>query len=145
MDAITTSETYTWPWLWEGLSIALRSGDFAAGPYTMRALTDPERSAFKQAQTAGTLLTLPELTGLTRVRTPPGGTWLAQESIAEAQASVLLNYLYINHQAVLKDLFAAIDAGTVATSADALAFVLAGIGRTEGQLDADYKAYGSTL
>ena len=45
MDAITTSETYTWPWLWEGLSIALRSGDFAAGPYTMRALTDPGRSA----------------------------------------------------------------------------------------------------
>jgi hypothetical protein len=109
----------------------------------MRALTDPERSAFKQAQTAGTLLTLPELTGLTRVRTPPGGTWFSQQLLAEAQATVLLNYLYINHQTVLKNLFAAIDAGTVASSADALAFVLAGIGRTEGQLQADYEAYGA--
>src|SRR5690606_37771257 len=107
-----------------------RSGDFAAGPYTMPALTDPERSAFKQAQSAGTLLTLPQLVGLTRVRTPPGGTWVNQVLLAEAQAAVLLNYLYINHQAVLKDLFAAIDAGTVASSADALAFVLAGIGKT---------------
>ena len=143
MDAITASETYTWPWLWEGLSIALRSGDFAAGPYTMRALTDPERSAFKQAQGAGTLLTLPQLTGLTRVRTPPSGTWFAQQLLAEAQATVLLNYLYINHEAVLKNLFAAIDAGTVASSADALAFVLAGTGKTEGQLQADYEAYGA--
>lgn len=145
MDSITAPETYTWPWLWEGLSIAFRSGDFANGPYAMRALTDPERTAFKQAQAAGTLMTLSDLIGLTRVRTPPSGTWSGQQLLAEAQSSVLLNYLFINNQTVVKDLFAAIDAGTVTSSADAFAFVLTGIGKTEAQLETDYKAYGAAL
>lgn len=145
MDSITAPETYTWPWLWEGLSIAFRSGDFANGPYAMRALTDPERTAFKQAQAAGTLMTLSDLIGLTRVRTPPSGTWSGQQLLAEAQSSVLLNYLFINNQTVVKDLFAAIDAGTVTSSADAFAFVLTGIGMTEPQLETAYKAYGAAL
>ncbi len=147
MDAISASDTYKWPWLWEGLSIAFRSGDFANGPYTMRALTDPERTAFKQAQTAGTLLPLrDELVALTREHgNPPTGTWFAEEPIAEPQASVLLNYLFIPNSTVLKDLFLKIDDGTVTTSDDAFTFVLTGIGMTAAELEAAYTAYGAAL
>ncbi len=150
MDSITTTQTYTFPWLWEGLSIAFRSGDFASGSYTMRALTDPERTTFKQAQTAGTLLTLPELVALTRARTtPPTGTWFAQQAIAEAQAAVLLNYLYRTYDpAILTDLFAEINkdpGSTVTTSQQAFDFVLNRIGKTADELDAGYKAYGAAL
>jgi len=151
MDSITTAQTYAWPWLWEGLSFALKSGDFDGGAYAMRALNDPERTAFKQALAAGTLLPLTDpaaldLVELTRTRTVPvSGTWFDQEQLGQAQSSVLLNYLFINYQPVLKNLFAAIDAGTVTTSEEAFAFVLAGTGRTAEQLEADYRGYGASL
>lgn len=147
MDSIPPVDgLHGWPWLWEGLSYAFKSGDFENGPYTMRGLADPERTAFKQALTAGTLLTLQDLVDLTRTRTlPVSGTWFDHEQVAEAQASMLLNYLYRTNADVLKDLFAAVDAGTITTSQDAFAFVLSEIGKTAGELDADYKAYGEGL
>lgn len=149
MDSIQSVKTYTMPWLWEGLSYAFKSGDFEDGPYTMRAMTDPERSTFKQSLTAGTLLPLQESTAsglvdLTRA-IGDGGTWAAHAAIAEPQAAMLLNYLYRNDPQMLKDLFAAIDAGTVLTSEEAFNAVLSATGKTVTELETDYKAYGSAL
>jgi hypothetical protein len=152
MDSIKTTDIYPWPWLWEGLSYAFKSGDFADGQYTMRATVEPERAAFKQALGAGTLLPLtdPALPGLvdaTRTRTNPG-TWGPQAQVAEPQAAVLLNYLYRSHASMpqaLGDLFTAIDSGTVTTSEQAFDLVLTAAGKTAAQLDTDYKAYGSSL
>lgn len=152
MDSIKTTEVYSWPWLWEGLSYAFKSGDFNDGAYTMRATVDPERAAFKQALGAGTLLPLTDpaifdLVEATRTRADPG-TWTSQAQIAEPQAAVLLNYLYRNHASVpqaLRDLFTAIDAGTVTTSEQAFDQVLTAAGKTAAQLDTDYKLYGASL
>lgn len=152
MDSIKTTDIYPWPWLWEGLSYAFKSGDFDDGQYTMRATVEPERTMFKQALGAGTLLTLtdPALPGLveaTKTRTNPG-TWGPQAHIAEPQAAVLLNYLYrsdVSMPQALSNLFTAIDSGTVTTSEQAFDLVLTAAGKTAAQLDIDYKAYGSSL
>ena len=146
MDSIAPPYgVYKWPWLWEGLSFAFKSGDFKDGPYAMRALADPDRTAFKQALGAGTLLTLDALVDLTRTAPPLStGTWYGgQLPVAEAQSSMLSHYLYRNYPAALKKVFELADAGTVTTSQGAFATVLSEIGKTAAQLDADYKAWGA--
>lgn len=148
MDAISTVPTYAWPWLWEGLSYAFKSGSFdAAGQYTMGPLADPEASTFQQSLANGTVLTLAELIALTRDRATATGTWYQQASVraVEAQSAVLLSYLYRNHAPVLKSLFVAIDSGTITTSQQAFDKVLADTAMTAEELDAAYKAYASTL
>lgn len=149
MDSIQSVQTYTIPWLWEGMSYAFKSGDFQDGPYTMRAMTDPERSTFQQSLTAGTLLPLQDppasgLVDLTRA-IGGGGTWALQEAIAEPQAGVLMNYLYRDDPQKLKDLFVAIDAGAVLTSEQAFNEILSAFGTTAAELDNDYKAYGAAM
>lgn len=146
MDSITTAETYTWPWLWEGLSYAFKSGTFdAGGAYTMGFLADPETANFRQSLTAGTLLPLTQLVALSRTRGTGLGNWYTQPSVTvgEAQSAMLMNYLYRNFESVVKNLFVAVDAGTVTTSQQAFEFVLSGIGMSTEELDAAYKAYGA--
>lgn len=151
MDAIKTGgvETYTWPWLWEGLSYAFKSGTFdTVGAYTMHKLADPEASRFRQALASGSLLPIGELVALarnSRYAPPNGGTWYAQPSVStgEAQSAMLMNYLYVNHPSVVQSVFAAAHAGTVMDSQQAFAHVLNGIGLSAEELDAAYKAYGA--
>jgi hypothetical protein len=105
----------------------------------MSNLGNPEGSTFRTALAANTLIPLDQLEALTRVN----GVY---SELATAQAAMLVNYLYRTSPTTLKNLFAAIDAGTVTTSNQAFNYILSGatgINKTLAELETAYRAHGA--
>lgn len=146
------NQLYGWPWLWEGLSIAFRSGEFdAGGNYTMAPLTNPERADFQAGLAAGTLLPLSQLVALTRDGGPGlgNGTWYdpaINVDLVEAQSAMLMNYLFsINEQDKIQALMADIGDPGLVTGTDVFNALLGKLGKSEAELETEYRAYGQSL
>jgi hypothetical protein len=143
---------YEWPWLYDGLAVAFKSGSFAAtGGYTtyrMGNLVQPELGNYKAV--VDSLLPLSgdgatDLVDLTRGRPGSlvGDTWGPNATVAFPQSGMLLNYLYREKPAAVDALIRDLVAGTVTTSQQAFDRILAEAGLTVEQLDIAYKAHGA--